>query len=103
MGWALRVSNPIGGFRFSEPIQTSPEAHPTSYTVGTGYLSRGLSGRSVEFTTHTPLEPKLKKVYSCTSTTLWVFTTCSKVKLHLSIYKYVCIILSAYLSINHVK
>jgi len=29
--------------------------------MGTGYLSRGSSGRSVEFTTHTPLAPKLKK------------------------------------------
>jgi hypothetical protein len=30
-----------GGMRFSPPIQTGPEAHPTSFTVGTGFLSRG--------------------------------------------------------------
>ena len=29
------------GSRFSEPVQTGPWAHPTSYTVGTGFLSRG--------------------------------------------------------------
>ena len=28
------------GARFSAPIQTVPGAHPTSYTMGTGSLSR---------------------------------------------------------------
>jgi len=27
--------------RFSAPVQTGPGAHPTSYTMGTGSLSRG--------------------------------------------------------------
>jgi hypothetical protein len=29
------------GARFSKPVQTGPGAHPTSYTMGTGSLSRG--------------------------------------------------------------
>jgi len=27
--------------RFSAPVQTGPGAHPASYTVGTGCISRG--------------------------------------------------------------
>jgi len=34
-GWTVRGSNP-GGARFSAPIQTGPEAHPASCTMGTG-------------------------------------------------------------------
>jgi hypothetical protein len=29
------------GVRYSAHVQTGPGAHPTSYTMGTGYLSRG--------------------------------------------------------------
>jgi hypothetical protein len=29
------------GAKFSAPVQTGPVAHPASYTVDTGYLSRG--------------------------------------------------------------
>ena len=32
--------NPVGA-RFSAPVQTGPGAHPASYTMGTGSLSRG--------------------------------------------------------------
>jgi hypothetical protein len=31
---------PVGA-RFSAPVQTGPGAHPASYTMGTGPLSRG--------------------------------------------------------------
>jgi hypothetical protein len=51
---------PVGA-RFSSSVQTGPGAHPGSYTMHTGSLSRGLSGRSVAFTTHPQLAPKLKK------------------------------------------
>jgi len=34
-GWTVRGSNP-GGARFSAPVQTGPEDHPTSCTMGTG-------------------------------------------------------------------
>jgi hypothetical protein len=33
------------GARFSAPVQIGPGAHPSSYTMGTGSLSRGWSGR----------------------------------------------------------
>jgi hypothetical protein len=36
MGWTVRGSNPSGGARFFAPVQTSPGAHPGSYTMGTG-------------------------------------------------------------------
>jgi hypothetical protein len=53
--------------RFSSPIQTGPEAHPASYTMGTGSFP-GLKrpGRGVD---HPPyLVPRLNKEYSYTST-----------------------------------
>jgi len=42
---------PIGA-RFSAPIQTGPGSHTASYTMGTGSLSGGQSGRGVALTTH---------------------------------------------------
>jgi hypothetical protein len=51
---------PVGA-RFSAPVHTGPEAHPTHYTMGTGSLSRRWSGRGVALTTHTHLTLKLKK------------------------------------------
>jgi len=35
MGWTPGDRIPVGS-RFSAPIQNGPEAHPASYTVGTG-------------------------------------------------------------------
>ena len=49
------------GARFSATIQTVPGAHPTSHTMGTLSLSRGLSGRDVALTVHPHLAPRLKK------------------------------------------
>ena len=40
------------GVRFSTPIQTGPGAHPASYKMGTGSLSRWKSDRGVALTTH---------------------------------------------------
>ena len=37
MKWTVRGSN-LGGVEISAPIQTSPGAHPDSYTMGTGSL-----------------------------------------------------------------
>ena len=48
------------GARFPAPVQTGHRAHPASYTMGTGSLSRGKSGRGVALTTQN-LAPKLKK------------------------------------------
>jgi len=35
MGWTVRGLNSDGA-RFSAPVQTGPEAHPASCTMGTG-------------------------------------------------------------------
>ena len=40
------------GAKYSALVQTGPESHPASNTVGTGSLSRGLSGRGLALTTH---------------------------------------------------
>ena len=52
--------------RFSAPVQTGPEAHPASNTMGTGSLP-GIKrpGRGVDHTPH--LVPRLKKEQSYTS------------------------------------
>jgi hypothetical protein len=34
-GWTVRDRIPLEA-RFSAPVQTGPEAHPSSYTMGTG-------------------------------------------------------------------
>ena len=63
-GWTVRGSNPGGGARFSAPVQTGPEAHPASYTMGTGsFPGVKRPGRGVD---HQPshLAPRLKEQYS---------------------------------------
>jgi len=40
-GWTVWVGAPERGGIFSGPIQTGPETHPASCTMGTGSLSRG--------------------------------------------------------------
>ena len=47
--------------RFSASVQTGPGAHPASYAVDTGSLSREQSGRGVALTIHPHLAPRLKK------------------------------------------
>jgi hypothetical protein len=47
--------------RFDAPVHTGPGAHPTSYTLGTGSLRGGHSGRGVALTTHHHLALRLKK------------------------------------------
>jgi hypothetical protein len=42
-------------------VQTGSGVHPTSYKMGTGALSRGLSGRGVKLTTHLQLVPRSRK------------------------------------------
>jgi hypothetical protein len=76
-GWTVGRSNPGAG----EIFRTRPDrpwAHPTSYTMGTGYFP-GVKrpGRGLDHPPH--LTPRLKKKYSCTSTPLWAFGACSRV------------------------
>jgi len=51
----------MGGARFTAPVQSVRGAHPVSYTIGAGSLSRGVKrpGRGVEQPPH--LVPRLKK------------------------------------------
>ena len=51
---------PVGS-RFSALVQTGPGTHPVFYTMCTGSLSRGWSGRGVALTTHFHLSPRLRK------------------------------------------
>jgi len=65
-GWTVRVSN-SGGAIFSVPVQTYPEGHPSSYTMGTGtFPGVKRPRRGVDHPPH--IAPRLKKVYSYIST-----------------------------------
>jgi hypothetical protein len=52
---------PVGA-RFSALVQTRPEAHLTSFTMSTGFLYRGKSGRVVALTNHSYLAKVKEKV-----------------------------------------
>jgi hypothetical protein len=49
------------GAKFSAPVQTGPGAHPVSYAMGTGSLSRGESSRGVPLTPPPPSSADLKE------------------------------------------
>jgi len=63
----------LWGRYFPHPVQTDPGAHPASYTMGTGSLSRGQNGRGVALTIHIHLVPKLRKSRAIPLLHLWVF------------------------------
>ena len=50
---------PVGA-RFSALVQTGPEAHPASCTMGTGSFPRVRCGRGVTLTPHPLLVPRSK-------------------------------------------
>jgi hypothetical protein len=50
--WTVRGSNPGGGARFSAPVQTDPEAHPASCTMGTRSFQGVRCGRGVTLIPH---------------------------------------------------
>jgi len=56
------------GARFSAPVQSGPEAHPASCTMGTGSFSGVKCGWDVTLTPHPLLVLRSKKEYSYTST-----------------------------------
>ena len=64
-GWRSRYSEsgdgiPVGGARFSSPVQTVPEAHPASYTMGKGsFPGVKRPERGVDHPPH--IAPRLKK------------------------------------------
>jgi hypothetical protein len=64
--------------RFSAPVQTSPGAHPASYTMGTeSFPGVKRPGRGVVYPPH--LAPKLKEAYSYNMLPLWAFVACPRV------------------------
>ena len=65
------------GARYSVPVQTGSEAHP-SYIMGTGSFL-GVKRRDVVLTTHPHLAPSLKKEQSYNSAPLWAFVAFSRV------------------------
>jgi hypothetical protein len=69
-GWRSRYSDwlragrsgdriPVGA-RFSAPVQTGPEAHPASCTMGTGSFPGARCGRGVTVTPHPLIVPRSK-------------------------------------------
>jgi len=71
------------GFKIFLPAQTGPEAHPSSYTRGTGSLLRVKRPR--RGLDHPPnLARRLKKEYRYPLLPLWTFMACSlRLPLHL--------------------
>ena len=65
--WTVRGSNP-GGARFSAPVQTGPEAHPASCTMGTASFPGVRCCWGVTLTLHTLLAQRSKIEQSYTST-----------------------------------
>ena len=60
--WAGRSGDRIPvGARFSAPVQTGPEAHPASCTMGTGSFPAVKSSRGVTLTPHPLLVPLIMK------------------------------------------
>jgi hypothetical protein len=79
------------GARLSAPFQTSPGAHPASYTMGTGFFSGGKAA-GFDLTTHLHLAPRLKKEYSNNYIPLWVFVGRYRVNCIFTLYTYMNLI-----------
>jgi len=56
-GWGIESH---WGARFSAPVQTGPETHPASCTMGTGSFPGVRCGRGVMLTPHPLLVPRSK-------------------------------------------
>ena len=58
---AVWGSNPERGRKFFlQNVRTHSVVHPASYLIGTGVISRGLSGESVRLTINLRLVPRLR-------------------------------------------
>ena len=53
----------LDGPRFSAPIQPGPGAHPASYRMGTGYLSREVKQPGCGIDHPHPSSAKVKELY----------------------------------------
>ena len=65
------IESQWGGARFSAPVQTGPEAHPPSWTMGTGSFTGVNSGRGVTLTPHPLLVPWSRKSRAIPLLPLW--------------------------------
>ena len=71
-------------YSYKKLNQNDPEFDPTSYSVGTGFLSLKVK-RSAREVDHTPSSSsEVKNVCSSTSTSSYTFRTCKKKALHLT-------------------
>jgi len=68
------------GTRFSAPVQTSPEAHPASCTMGTGSFLEVRCSRGVPLTPHPLLVPRSKKNRAIPLLSLRAFVAYERVK-----------------------
>jgi len=66
------------GARFSASVQTGPEAHPASCTMGTGSFPEVRCCRGVKLTPHPLIVPRSKIVIPLLS--IRAFVACERVK-----------------------
>ena len=69
---------PVGGARFTAPVQTGPGAHPASCTMGTGSFPGVKSGQGCDGDPSPPSSAVVKKEYSYTSISPMGPTTCAQ-------------------------
>jgi hypothetical protein len=75
----VRGSNPGGVGRYSAPVQTGPEAHPASYTMGTGsFPGVKQPRRGVDHPTTSSAEVK-ERVELYLYSPIWALVACSRV------------------------
>ena len=82
------------GSRFSAPVQTGPESHPASCTIGTGSFPEVKSGWGVTLTPHPLLVPWSRKGRAISLLPLWAvrlvqnLTACTRVHFTLPLHAY---------------
>ena len=91
LGGRSRDWIPVGA-RFSTPVQTGPEAHPASCTMGTRSFPGVKSSRGVTLTTHPLLVPWSRKGRAIPLLPLWAvrrvqsLSACTRVHFFFSAY-----------------
>ena len=80
--------------RFSAPVQTGPEAHPASCTMGTGSFPGVSCGRGVTLTSHPVLVPRSKIETVIPLISLRALVAYERVK---PTYKYKCMYIYIYI------
>jgi hypothetical protein len=83
MGWVVRDSNPCSGKIFSDlrNFHAVSGAHPTSYSMGTGVVSRGLGARML-LSIHFHIVPRLRMSGATPLLPLYAFKAWTEITLH---------------------